>query len=120
MPAVAMTREMGSRGREVAQRVADDLGLTLVLHELIEHDLAERLQVPASAVHHRFEGGATLRERWQIPSRRLAEYTAEEILELAQKGNVLIPAGAHVGLFATCPMWCACASAPPWSCASET
>ena len=68
MPVVAMTREMGSRGREVAERVAEDLGLTLVLHELIEHDLAERLQVPASAVHHRFEGGATLRERWQIPN----------------------------------------------------
>lgn len=90
MPVVAMTREMGSRGREVAQRVAEDMGLTLVLHELVEHDLAERLQVPESAVRHRIEGGATLRERWQIPSKRLAQYTAEEILELAQRGNVLI------------------------------
>jgi cytidylate kinase len=85
-----MTREMGSRGREVAQRVADEMGLTLVLHELVEHDLAERLQVPESAVHHRFEGGATLRERWQISRKRLAQYTAEEILELAQRGRVLI------------------------------
>jgi cytidylate kinase len=90
MPVIAMTREMGSRGREVAQCLAKEIGLTLVVHELIEHDLAERLQVPASAVYHRFEGGATLRERWQIPSGRLARYTAEEILELAQKGNVLI------------------------------
>jgi hypothetical protein len=85
-----MTREMGSRGREVAQRVADEMGLTLVLHELVEHDLAERLQVPETAVHHRFEGGATLRERWQISRKRLAQYTAEEILELAQRGQVLI------------------------------
>jgi cytidylate kinase len=90
MAIIAMTREMGSRGREVAQRLADEMGLTLVLHELVEHDLAERLQVPESAVHHRFEGGATLRERWQIKSKRLAQYTAAEILELAQKGNVLI------------------------------
>jgi cytidylate kinase len=103
MPVVAMTREMGSRGREVAERVAEDLGLTLVLHELIEHDLAERLQVPASVVHHRFEGGATLRERWQVPSRRLAQYTAEEILELAQKGNVLIRGWGACGLVRDVP-----------------
>ena len=31
MPVLAMTREMGSGGREVAQRVADKLRLTLVL-----------------------------------------------------------------------------------------
>jgi cytidylate kinase len=90
MAVIAMTREMGSRGREVAQRVADQKGLRLVLHELVEHDLAERMQVPESTVHHRFEGGATLRERLQIGSKRLACYAAEEILDLAQKGNVLI------------------------------
>ena len=90
MPVIAMTREMGSRGREVAQGLADKLGLTLVLHELVEHDLAEHLHVPESAIHHRFEGGASLRERWTIGTKRLAKYTAEEILDLARKGNVLI------------------------------
>ena len=90
MAVIAMTREMGSRGRDVAQRVAEEMGLTLVLHELVEHDLAERLRVPESVVHHRLEGGVSLRERLQIGSKRLAQYTAEEILELAQKGNVLI------------------------------
>ena len=90
MPVIAMTREMGSCGREVAERVAEEMGLALVMHELVEHDLAGRLQVQESAVHHRFEGGATLRERWQVPSKRLAQYTAQEILELAQRGNVLI------------------------------
>lgn len=90
MPVIAMTREMGSRGREVAQGLAEKMGLTLVLHELVEHDLAERMQVPENTVHHRFEGGATLRERWQIGTKRLAQHTAEEILELAQKGSVLI------------------------------
>ena len=63
------------------------MGLTLVLHEMVEHDLAERLEVPESTIHHRFEGGATLRERWQVGSGRLAQYTAEEILELAQQGQ---------------------------------
>ena len=85
-----MTREVGSGGREVAQRVAERLGLTLILHELVEHDLAEHLQVGESTVHHLLEGGATLRERWKLPSRQLARYTQEEILELAKKGNVLL------------------------------
>ena len=85
-----MTREMGSGGREIAAAVAARLGLTVVLHELVEHDLAEHMHVRESAVHHRLEGGATLRERWQIGSKRLARYTAEEVLELAARGNVLI------------------------------
>jgi cytidylate kinase len=85
-----MTREMGAGSRVVAQRVADQLGLTVILHELVEHDLAEHMEVPESSIHHLFEGGATLSERWQVGSRRLAKYTAEEIFALAQRGNVLI------------------------------
>jgi cytidylate kinase len=90
MPVLAMTREMGSGGREVAQRVADKLRLTLVLHHLVEHDLAEHLQARESAVHHLLEGGATLRERLQIGNKRLARYATEEILDLANRGNVVI------------------------------
>jgi cytidylate kinase len=90
MPVVAMTREMGSGGREVAQRVADRLGLTVVLHHMVEHDIADHLQVQKNAVHHLLEGGASLFERLQTGGKRLARYTAEEILELANQGNVLI------------------------------
>ena len=90
MPVIAMTREMGSGGREVAQRVADKLGLTVVLHHLVEHDVAEHLHVRESTVHHLLEGGATLLERLQTGSRRLAHYTTEEILDQANRGNVLI------------------------------
>ena len=80
MPVIAMTREMGSAGKEVAQRLADQMELTLILHETVEHDLAYHMHVRESAVHHRLEGGATLRERWQIGSKRLARYTEEEVL----------------------------------------
>jgi cytidylate kinase len=90
MPVIAMTREMGSGGREVAQRVADKLGLTVVLHHLVEHDIAEHLHVRESAVHHLLEGGATLLDRLRVGSKRLAHYTAEEILDVANRGNVLI------------------------------
>jgi cytidylate kinase len=90
MPVIAMTREMGAGSRLVALRVADQLGMAVVLHELVEHDLAEHMEVSESTIHHLSEGGATLSERWQVGSKRLAKYTAEEILALAQKGNVLI------------------------------
>lgn len=91
MPVIAMTREMGTGGREVAERVTDRLGLNLVLHHMVEHDLAQHLNVPETVVHHLQEGGATLLERFKVgSSKRLARYTAEEVLELASRGNVLI------------------------------
>jgi cytidylate kinase len=90
MPVIAMTREMGSGGRQVAERVAERLGLKVVLHEMVEHDLAGRLDVPENTIHRRFEGGAGWRERLQVGGRRLARYTAEEILGLADKGNAVI------------------------------
>jgi hypothetical protein len=59
MPVIAMTREMGSGGRDVARGVSDKLGLRVILHEMVEHDLAEHMHVKESAVHHLLEGGAT-------------------------------------------------------------
>jgi hypothetical protein len=45
MTVIAMTREMGSLGKDVAAGLADQMGLTVVHHELVEHNLAERLGV---------------------------------------------------------------------------
>jgi cytidylate kinase len=90
MTVIAMTREMGSRGRDVALGLADRLGLEIVHHELVEYDLAARLTLPESAVHHFLEGPASLLERWKIDRSRLSLYTKEEILKLAYCGNVLI------------------------------
>jgi cytidylate kinase len=90
MPIIAMTREMGTRGREIAEQLAGEMGLTVILHELVERDIAERLQLPEGTIHRRLEGGASLRERLRVGAARLARHTAEEVLELAQAGNVLI------------------------------
>jgi hypothetical protein len=43
-----------------------------------------------SEVHRFLEGEASLLERWKIDRKRLSRYTAQEILELAVKGNVLV------------------------------
>jgi cytidylate kinase len=90
MAVIAMTREMGTLGKEVAQGLADQMGLKVVHHELVEHGLAGRLGMPESAVHRYLEGSTSLLERWKVDSKRLSRYTAEEILELAREGNVVI------------------------------
>jgi cytidylate kinase len=90
MVAIAMTREMGTRGKDVAQGIADALDLKVIHSELVEHDLATRLGVENSAVHRYLEGSASLLERWKIDKQKLSRYTAEEILAFARDGNVVI------------------------------
>jgi cytidylate kinase len=85
-----MTREMATRGSEVAAGLADRLGLSIVHHEIVEHDIAERTGMPESEVHRFLEGETSLLERWTLDRKRMSRYTAQEILELAAKGNVLI------------------------------
>jgi cytidylate kinase len=85
-----MTREIGSLGTEVAAGVAKRLGLEIIRSEVAADNVARRLGVTESAVLRYLHGTASLLERWQIDRRKLFHYVAEEILGLAQKGNVLI------------------------------
>jgi cytidylate kinase len=103
MVAIAMTREMGTLGKDVAQGIADALGLTVVHSELVEHDLAQRLGMKDSAVHRYLEGSASLVERWKIDKVKLSRYTAEEIIELAQQGNVVIRGWGSVAVLREVP-----------------
>lgn len=103
MAVIAMTREMGSLGRDVAAALADQMGLTVVHHELVEHHLAEKLGVQESTVHRYLEGEASLLERWKIDKQKLSRFTAEEILELAQKGKVIIRGWGATGVLRHIP-----------------
>jgi len=87
--AIAMTREMGSLGRDVALSLAERLGLELVQHEIVAN-VAEKMQVRESSVNRFLEGQAGMFERWGINESDLSLYTTEEILKVAQRGNVLI------------------------------
>ena len=89
MTVIAMTREMGSLGRDVALQLAEDLGLKLVQHQLVEH-IADKMHVRETSVNRFLEGKAGLLERWGINEQQLSLYTQEEILEVAATGNVLI------------------------------
>jgi len=89
MPVIAMNQEMGSQGKYVAERLAEELGLTIVRHEIIEH-VAEKMHVRKSTLQRFLEGKAGLLERWGTDEASLTLFKAEEILELAAKGNVII------------------------------
>jgi cytidylate kinase len=90
MTVIAMTREIGSLGADVATGVARELGLRIIHSEIVVNQVAERLGVTESAILRYVDGSASLLERWLIDRRKLSCYTAEEILRLAQQGNVLI------------------------------
>jgi cytidylate kinase len=90
MAIIAMTREMATLGKDVAEGLAARLGLTIVHHELVEQDIAQRAGMPESEVHRFLEGETPLLQKWKIDRKRLSRYTAQEILELAAQGKTLI------------------------------
>ena len=90
MTVIAMTREIGSLGIDVAAGVADRLSLTIIDSEIVANNVAQRLGVKAGALLRYVDGSASILERWLINRRKLSLYTSEEILLLAQRGNVLI------------------------------
>jgi cytidylate kinase len=86
MPLVAMTREMGSLGKDVASGLADALEVPLVYHEVTDH-LADRMRVRKSHVIRLLEGKANLFERLTADKTSLSIFTADEIVNLAMQGK---------------------------------
>ncbi len=89
MPVIAMNQEMGSQGKFVAEKLAEELGLDIVRHEIIDH-VAQKMHLRKSALQRFLEGKAGLLERWGTDEASLALFKVEEILDLAAKGNVII------------------------------
>jgi cytidylate kinase len=90
MTVIAMTREIGSLGTDVATEVAKELDLKVIHSEIVANQIAERMGIEESAVQRYVDGSASILERWLIDRRKLSRYTSEEILRLAQQGDVLI------------------------------
>ena len=89
MSVVAMTQEMATLGKDVALGVAEKLGLQLVRHEVGDM-VAGRMQVKKSLIRRIREGKASRIEKWSADEKTISIFTAEEVFELAVKGNVLI------------------------------
>src|SRR5260221_578596 len=99
MTVIAMTREIGSQGSEVAAGGGAALGLEIINSEIVVPHVAGSLGVEQSAVQRYMDGKASLFDRWQIDTRKLSQHTLDEILNLAQKDNVLIRGWGAAALF---------------------
>lgn len=89
MPVIAMNQEMGSLGKDVAQALAEELGLTQVTHEVVDH-VAEKMHTRKSLIRRVTEGKAGMIDRMSTDSRSLSTYVAEEVFELAARGDTVI------------------------------
>ena len=92
MPLIAMNREMGSLGRDVAARLEQALGMKVRHHEMIDH-LANRARMRKSHVISFLEGTQGLLERLTTDQVRLRILTADEILSMAESGEPIILRG---------------------------
>jgi hypothetical protein len=63
MAVIAMTREMATLGKDVAAGLAERLGLDVVHHELVKHDIVESSGLPESEVLRFLEGEGSLLKR---------------------------------------------------------
>jgi cytidylate kinase len=92
MALVAMTREMGSLGKDVAAAVADRLGKQVVHHEIIDN-LASKMRLRKSHVIRFLEGKSGIWERLTTDKTSLSIYTADETFALAESGRVAVIRG---------------------------
>ena len=92
MPLIAITREMGSLGKDVARGLGDALGLPVVYHEVID-SLADRMRVRKSHVIRLLDGSAGLLERLTPDKTSLSIFTADEIFSIAALGRGAIIRG---------------------------
>ena len=89
MPVIALTHEMGSLAKDVAARLGEIGQLQVARHEVVEN-VAGRMHVPTSLISRVRQGKAGLRERMGTDARSVAIFTAEEVYELARRGNVVL------------------------------
>jgi cytidylate kinase len=92
MPLIAMNREMGSLGKDVALGLEQSLGMKIRHHEIIDH-VANRARMRKSHVISFLEGKQGLFERLTTDQVRLRIFTADEILSIATSGEPVILRG---------------------------
>jgi len=92
MPLIAMNREMGSLGKDVAKGLSEALGLKLQHHEIVDH-LANRARVRKSHVISFLEGTQGIFERLTVDNLKLRILTADEIMSAAEANDGVILRG---------------------------
>ena len=89
MPVIALTQGMGSLAQDVAEQLAGELNLATLQHEVVER-VANKMHVSKSLINRLREGKAGAIERLTADRDSMGVYTAEEVLETAARGNVVL------------------------------
>lgn len=89
MPVIALTQGMGSLAQDIAEQLAQELQLATLQHEVAER-VADRMHVSRSLINRLRAGRAGTIERLRADREGMAIYSAEEVLETAARGNVVL------------------------------
>lgn len=92
MPLVAMTREMGSLGKDVAAGIAARSGRKVVYQEIIE-PLANKMRLRKSHVERFLEGKSGIWERLTTDKTSLSIFTADETFRFLRDGSTAVIRG---------------------------
>jgi len=92
MPLIAMTREMGSLGRDVAAGIAARMSRKVVYQEIIE-PIADKMRLRKSHVERFLDGKAGLWERLTTDKTSLSIFTADETFRLLRDGSAAVIRG---------------------------
>jgi cytidylate kinase len=80
---------MGSLAQDIAEQLAQELNLSTLQHEVAER-VADKMHVSKSLINRLRGGKAGALERLRADRDAIAVYTAEEVLEAAARGNVVV------------------------------
>ena len=89
MPVIALTQGMGSLAQDVAEKLAKDLNLATLQHEVTDH-VAQRMHVSKSLIGRLRAGKAGPIERLTADRASIAVFAAEDVLDTAARGNVVL------------------------------
>ena len=89
MPVIALTQGMGSLAQDIAEQLAQELQLPTLQHEVAAR-VASKMHVSKSLISRLRGGKAGMLERLTADREAMAIYTAEEVLEVAAAGNVVL------------------------------
>jgi cytidylate kinase len=92
MPLVAMTREMGSLGKDVATGVAARINKKVVYHEIIE-PIASKMRLRKSHVERFLEGKSGIWERLTTDQTSLSIFTADETFRFLRDDSTAVIRG---------------------------
>lgn len=90
MPIIAMTREMGTLGKDVARELATRMNYTVLHHELVESGDERERRNDESEVYRFLEGSEAKIDTWRSNRAQGGYLTPEEIFEIALEGDVII------------------------------